>query len=248
MLLIVHYLSLLALLASVGWLVSAPDWEPAIALMGALAVFLGSEVESARRSKPQTAAATHVETYAQIHTAFARFSNMVADGRLPVAKAEFIQHSSERASNFILALARAGADVELFLQEPDTALRLSPPLFEAGIRRRIDGYEQPLNRITYRKEFKLYLYKTPASVNAVRLRASNNEVILILGWYAYYHMGAPASLNQSQVGGGENPCIVINSAHRDFRHFEEFFEDLLTTYKSQTAAPVRHMSAGRRII
>lgn len=245
--LVIHYLSLFALLGTTAWLVSARDWEQAVAFVAALATFLGSDLLGTVKSRQDSDTSASIEAFAQIHQAFAKYSNMIDTGKLLVSKAELIQHSSERASNFVLVLARAGADIDLFLQNPETAKKLNPPLFVSGIEKRIGGYQRPLERINYKREFKLYLYETPASVNGIRLKIPNGEVILILGWYAYYHKGAMTDLTQSQVGGGENPCIVINSAHREFERFNEFFEDLLNTYRNQTDAPEVHINAGRTL-
>jgi hypothetical protein len=207
--------------------------------------FLGTEFQRTRQSKQVPDGSSTIEAFAEIHFAFAKFSEKLAGGNLSITKAELIQHSSERASPLVLALAKGNADIDLLLQDFKTAEVLSPPLYVSGIRKRFEGYQQLLERINYRKEFKLYLYKTPASVDGVRLKTPNGEVILILGWYGYYHKGIMADLGPSKVGGAENPCIVINSAHRDFKHFDEFFEDLLINYKSQTEAPALHMGRGR---
>ncbi|HZI18444.1 MAG TPA: hypothetical protein VEY09_07595 [Pyrinomonadaceae bacterium] len=245
-----HYLFLVALLFSVAWAVSAPnEWEPRIAVLTALAAFIGTDVYRIARSPAGAAPAGGLappaaETFAQINWAFGKYADAVTRKELKVHRAELVQHSSERASNLVIALAKSGADIELLVQEPETVRKVAAPVYAVKVQKNIEDYPKRLRRVSYKGEFKLYAYKTPASVDGVRLHTTDNKVILILGWYAYYRNGLMTSLTESDVGGGENPCVVITTGHPDLDNFNEFFEDFLDSCRSQSAHPALHVKGG----
>jgi hypothetical protein len=177
------------------------------------------------------------------HSAFASMADQIQKKQLTIRKAELVQHSSERAWNLMLALLGEQADIELFVQDPDTVGALSPAHLDR-VKTRIEDYPQQLKKHKYRAEFKLRTYRAPASVNGVRLVAADGRKILILGWYAYYHDGVMADLSEGTLGGGENPCVVIDSTHPAFADFEAFFDDFLDSCRTQTRKPILHVKDG----
>ena len=185
-------------------------------------------------STPKRASGVGIESFPDMGTAFQVFGERVASNKLQVSAAELMQHSSEQASGFVRQLAKAGANIELFLQHPRTAQQIAPGHTVPRIEYRISGHASALSAVRYKGDFRVYLYEAPASVDGVRLVTRDDNRILVLGWYAYFHTGPVKKLSDCQINGAEKPCIAINSKHPDFDSFNEFFDDLLNNHRSQS--------------
>jgi gas vesicle protein len=173
------------------------------------------------------------KTYDMISTAFADIKNEIKSNNIKVKKAEFIQHSSERVHPLILTLVEKGVDIELFLQDPDVAAKLCGDYFGERINLRVKKYPQELRDKNYRGNFKLYLYQSPASLNAIRLTTDAEERILLLGWYIYSHEDIQNSQTDITIAGGDNPCIRIYMSHPTFQNFDNLFENQTRKFKSK---------------
>ncbi|MCA2553143.1 MAG: hypothetical protein IM466_05210 [Microcystis sp. M04BS1] len=173
------------------------------------------------------------KTYDMISTAFSDIKNEINNKKIKIKSAELIQHSSERAHPLILALIDNGADIELFLQDFDIAETLCGVDFSKRINLRAKKYPQELKDRNYRNNFKLYLYQSPASLNAVRLTTTTDERILFLGWYTYSHEGVQNPQTEITIAGGDNPCMRLHTLHPTFHYFDNLFETQVRKFRSQ---------------
>jgi hypothetical protein len=243
--LIVHYISLFALLGCVAWLTKNPDWEPAVATLGALGVFLGPETYFARSTKPEDKILSQIKTFDSTSSAFFHIKEQIDKGTLKVSSAELIQHSSERSHDLILSLARIDVNFNVYLQDVHTVSKLMSQRYVSRVEERIYRFPHALKSKDYKGKFELFLYQTPASLNGIKLKTHDDKKILALSWYIYSHDGELEDLTQCTITGGENPCFVINSDHSQFVYFEKFFDLQLASYLTQSLAPIISMSNGQ---
>lgn len=184
-----------------------------------------------------------VVSFDEVNSAFISLKNDILRGGLKVARAELIQHSSERAFTLVSALADARADVTLYLQHPDTLDILCSDL-KQRVTTRLDLYRRELQRQKYGGKFRIFLYKTPASLNGLRLWLDDGGVLLALSWYTYVDDEPPDDLRRSKFRGSANPCLLMDSSHPNFSYFDHFFTDLVRSCEAQAPAPYLHTEGG----
>lgn len=209
----------------------------------------GGAAPAARRAAgaPGDDAATGaggLEVFDAFDAAFPALKTRIRNGGLKVARAELIQHSSERAYLLVRELAFAQADISLYLQHPETLNTLCSDLRQRVISR-LKLYPQDLVDLNYRAKFQIYLYRTPASFNGLRIWEKDGGSVIALSWYTYKNYEPLSSLAECKFGGSANPCLVIDSTHKDYRIFKDFFEDFLNSCEKQGRPPVFQMTDGK---
>jgi hypothetical protein len=184
-----------------------------------------------------------LRAFDEVNSAFLALKNEVLKGNLKITRAEFIQHSSERAFSFVNALAAKQADIRLYLQHPETLDVLCGDL-KVRVTARIDSYSQHLSRQKYKGKFQTHLYKTPASFNGVRLCKEDGSALLVLSWYVYLSNKPLTNLIHSKFGGSENPCFVMADTYPEYSHFNLLFDNLVSSCETQSVSPVFQMDNG----
>jgi hypothetical protein len=187
----------------------------------------------------------NVRLFAQTKEAYDYLCHDIQHHALQAKSAQFVQHSSERASHLILALAKhcPACEIELFLQEPEISEKLCS-LRKERITLRMAFFESELSERRFSGRFRLYLYRTPASVNACRIQRTDSTAVLVFSLYSYQSdvpLGGDGDLHKSRLIGGENPCIVIESKHSEFSHFNDWFEGILHSHHQQCPKPAHSM-------
>jgi hypothetical protein len=189
-------------------------------------------------------ASSSIRAFDEVNSAFLTIKNDVLKGDLKVTHAELIQHSSERAFTLVSALAGTQANIQLHLQHPDTLDAICGDL-KPRVTSRLSLYPQNLEQQDYKGKFEIYLYKTPAAFNGVRLWNADGTVLMILSWYAYVSNKPLTNLIDSKFRGSENPCLLVDSHCPEYSHFKLFFDHLITSCKSQGSPPVFKMENGK---
>lgn len=186
---------------------------------------------------------TKVETYHEVYAAFMRIKEKILDREWTLDRAELIQHSSERASTLVSALADIQTDIKLYLQHPETVDTVCSEL-RPRLTSRLRFYPHELKSHNYEGNLQIYLYKTPASFDGIRLWKKDKTVLLVMGWYTYLSEVPLTDLTESKFRGSENPCFTMDNSHPHYRHFAKFFDDLVSSCATQGTPPVFQMSNG----
>lgn len=192
-----------------------------------------------QRNKKKSAV---IQAYDEVNRAFLTIKDNVLQGDLKITHAEFIQHSSERAFTLINALLNKQADIQLYIQHPETLDNICGEL-KLRVTSRLNVY-QNLERLKYKGKLQIYLYRTPASFNGLRLRKEDGTVLMVLSWYNYVSDKPLTNLVDNKFRGSENPCFVLDDSHPKYSYFKNFFDDLIISCESQGTLPVFQMENG----
>lgn len=204
------------------------------------AVSVHKLIEALKKTTPKEEAANRAKklqcmprTYDTIAIAFSEIIRQIKQNQIQVARAEFIQHSSEVAHHLIEALLAHDVDIELYLQSYDTAVQLCGEEIRSRIKMRATCYPGIIKDKEFKKSFVLQQYQSPASLNGARLEFNDGDSILLLGWYVYSHDGRRESLSGQKINGGDLPCIKLHSTDHDFKYFQDMFDKQKRKFKSQ---------------
>jgi hypothetical protein len=232
-------------------------WKIVIVIIGAALMCFGAyltwreavsekktDASSSERQGVITNKLSGIQVFDEVNTAFLDIKSRILKGDIKVVQAELIQHSSERAHTLVRALADVGAGIKLYLQHPDTLSIICGDL-KQRVTARLGLYPQDLEGQNYKGDLQIYLYKTPASFNGVRLLKKDGSFLLLLSWYTYKSYVPLNNLIDSKFGGSANPCLVIDSAHPEYTHFNNFFNDLINSCEKQGTPPVFQMKNGK---
>lgn len=222
--------------------VHLPTWLACVIVLALIApgwiVWRRSKVGYTRRLAAQAGELTrHVEVFSEALDAFSSVRKRIDASTLELERCELIQHSSGDAQPLVQALIRAKVNVKLFVQDPATAAILCPTLVP-GINQRLARYPGEIPR-SYPGRFIVYRYKSPASLNAVRLTKKDGASLLLLSWYSFGGGGPQSTLQDLEIQGTKhNPCFLIESTHPQFATANDFFDRILRSYEAQEPHPM----------
>lgn len=192
------------------------------------------------RLKPKQA---NIQVFDEVNAAFLAIKNSILKGELKITDAELIQHSSERAFRLASALAGTQANIRLYLQHPATLDIVCNDL-KGRVIARLNLYPPELERQKYKGKLQIYLYRTPASFNGIRLRKEDGSSLILLSWYTYVSNAPLFNLMESSFRGSENPCFLVDDTYSGFTHVGLFFDELVTSCEKQCSPPVFKIENG----
>lgn len=201
---------------------------------------LNRSISNEEITNNKTALQLPPRSYDSMSSAFSDVIGQILRNEIQVTNAELIQHSSEVAHQLILSLLSRGVDTELYLQDYETAMQLCGEGIRTRISMRVACYPRIIQEMNFVNRFVLKQYKSPASLNGLRLRLNNGDRVLILGWYTYTFDGIHASLPEQTINGGDLPCVKLFSSDQDYKYFESMFDKLKGKYCSQCAPAFSH--------
>lgn len=103
-------------------------------------------------------------------------------------KAVLFQYSCNTSMGVVRALMRKGAQVTVYIQHEDTAKQIGSAFQAERIINRVRGLKGDLGkRLATPDNLKLYKYRSPASVSAIKI----DDRVLCMGWYLYERQDQP---------------------------------------------------------
>jgi len=103
-------------------------------------------------------------------------------------KATLFQYSCNTSMSVVRALMRKEAQVTVYIQHEATARQIGSAFQADRIISRVRSLRGDLGkRSSTSDNLKLYKYRSPASVSAVKI----DDRVLCMGWYLYEHMAQP---------------------------------------------------------
>lgn len=103
-------------------------------------------------------------------------------------KAVLIQYSCNTSMSVVRALMRKGAQVTVYIQHESTATQIGSAFQAERITNRVRGLKGDLGkRLATPDNLKLYKYRSPASVSAIKI----DDRVLCMGWYLYERQDQP---------------------------------------------------------
>ena len=102
--------------------------------------------------------------------------------RYGAKKAVLIQYSCNTSMSVVRALMRKEAQVTVYIQHEETAKQIGSEFQAKRIKDKVGGLRGDLGkRLSQLGTLKLYKYRSPASVSAVKI----DDRVLCMGWYLY---------------------------------------------------------------
>jgi hypothetical protein len=140
----------------------------------------------------------------------------------------------------------------LYLQHPDVTGCFSRVNFKR-IHDQVNKYAHDMSDGEYRGHFRIYYYRTPASLNGLRIHRREGHDVFFVSWYTYtaVDQNRPWKADDASgigLAGGDNPCIeVVADGNPESTAISLMFENQTRSARRECTVPILECREGKRV-
>ncbi|HLG60638.1 MAG TPA: hypothetical protein VKY19_01815 [Ktedonosporobacter sp.] len=142
-------------------------------------------------------------------------------------KAVLFQYSCNTSMSVVRALMRKEAQATVYIQHEDTATKIGSAFQADRIISRVRSLKGDLGRrFSTPDNLKLYKYRSPASVSAIKI----DDRVLCMGWYLYEHQAHPHhpdfKNDTTEISAHDVAAIVVFAGTSEYNKLLKTFQAL----------------------
>lgn len=142
-------------------------------------------------------------------------------------KAVLMQYSCNTSMSVVRTLMRKGAHVTVYIQHEKTAKQIGSEFQAERIASKAKSLKMDLGkRFSQLDNLKLYKYRSPASISAVKI----DDRVLCMGWYLYEHQDQPDhpdfKNDTTEISAHDVAASVVFEGTSEYNKFLKTFQTL----------------------